>query len=141
MKTMSGKGTLAFGVVSVVLLALPAAAVTSVNNWTNSGSGAWEVASSWSLGVIPDQTQAIWISNPGWKAVAIGTNAVQKFPQSMQVQDLHITSPTNSFNTLLLNFSGFQVPMQATSLSIGSNSAVVAQGSALEISGSPRWQF
>src|ERR1041385_1600431 len=98
MTTFSGKAVFCSRLGGVVLLlALPASAAGSVNSWLNPGSGAWEDSSSWSLGVIPDQTQSIWIMNPGWKAVALGANTSQNFPQSMQIQDLHVTSPTNSF--------------------------------------------
>src|SRR5215471_3613658 len=104
-------------VFSMVAVAYSAPAQTT-NIWTKPTSGAWEEQAYWSLGVLPNQSQSVYISNSGWKAVAIGTNAAQKFPQSMQIQDLQITSPTNSYNTLLLDFTGFEVPLQTTSLSI-----------------------
>ncbi|HEV2391882.1 MAG TPA: hypothetical protein VG146_05900 [Verrucomicrobiae bacterium] len=46
---------------------------------------------------------------------------------------MQIASPTNSSNVLLLNYAGFQVPLQMTSLSIGTNSSVVALSSMLEV--------
>ena len=120
-------------VMAFLLLASSAPAVNPVNSWINPGSGYWEDSSSWLLGLIPDQSQSIMITNAGWKAVVIGTNAAQKFPQSLQVQGLQIASPTNSYNTLLLNFTGFELPLQTTGISIATNSAVVVQGSSLEI--------
>ena len=107
------------------------------NAWIKPTSGYWEEnPTNWSLGALPDQSQSIYITNTGFKAVAIGANTAQNFPQSMQIQDLQITSPTNSFNVLLMNFAGFQVPLQTTSLTVGSNSSVVVQSSMLEVSDS-----
>jgi hypothetical protein len=74
----------------------------------------------------------VYITNSGWKAVAIGANTAQNFPSSMQIQDLQISSPVDTYNVLLMNFSGFQVPLQTTSINIGSNSALVMQSSSLE---------
>jgi hypothetical protein len=39
----------------------------------------------------------------------------------------------DSFNVLLMNFAGFERPLQTTSLNVGSNSSVVVQSSALEV--------
>src|SRR5437763_6127229 len=108
-----------------------APAVADVNSWTKPTSGYWEEQTSWSLGVLPNQSQSIYITNAGWKAVAIGPNTAQNFPQSMQIQDLHIASPVDSHNVLLMNFSEFQVPLQTTWINVGSNSSVVVQSSSL----------
>jgi hypothetical protein len=106
-----------------------------INAWTNATSSYWEYQTNWSLGILPNQSQSVSITNAGWKAVAIGPNTAQNFPQSMQIQDLQIASPTNSFNVLLMNFSGFKVPLMTTSLTVGSNSSVVVQSSSLETGG------
>jgi hypothetical protein len=109
----------------------PVFAETLINAWTNPASGNWEDL-KWSLGTRPGPGQSIMVTNQGWKAVAIGANTAQNFPQSMQIQDLQIASPVNSHNVLLMNFSGFQVPLQTTWLNVGSNSSVVVQSSSLE---------
>src|SRR5437660_1391135 len=106
-----------------------------VNSWTKPSSGAWEEQAYWLLGALPDATQSVMFTNAGWKALAIGANTAQNFPQSMRIQGLQISSPTNSYNTLLMNFTGFEVPLQTTSLTIGPNSAVVVQGSSLDTGG------
>jgi hypothetical protein len=109
-------------------------APAQVNSWTKPTSGSWEEQAYWSLGVLPDSTQSVMFTNSGWKAVAIGPNTAQNFPASMQIQDLRIESPQDSFNELLMNFSGFAVPLQMTSLSVvGTNSAFVMQSSRLEV--------
>ena len=122
----------AFLLFALSLSALPAPAVGPANSWIKPTSGSWEEQSSWSLGQLPDPTQNVAITNAGWKAVAIGANTAQNFPQSMQIQDLQIASPVDSFNVFLMNFSGFQVPLKTTSVNVGSNSSVVVQSSALE---------
>lgn len=106
---------------------------TPVNAWIKPTSGYWEEQTSWSLGVLPDATQAVVFTNAGWKALAIGPNTAQNFPQSMQVQSLQIAAPTDSFNVLLLNYSGFEVPLQTTSLNVTTNGSVVALSSMLEV--------
>src|SRR6266850_7318949 len=84
---------------------------SAVNAWTKGSSGSWEEP-YWSLGTLPGPNQSILFTNAGWKALAIGANTAQNFPQSMQVQSLQIASPEDSYNVLLMNFSGFQVPLQ-----------------------------
>ena len=111
----------------------PSAAV--INSWTNPTSSSWEFQTNWSLGTLPDQSQSVYITNAGFKAVAIGPNTAQNFPASMQIQDLQIATPSNSFNVLLMNFSGFQVPLQTTGVSVGPNSSIIVQSSWLEDTG------
>src|SRR3954462_2707091 len=121
-----------FAAMSLYLIA-HSAAMADVNSWIKPTSGNWEESASWSLGVLPDATQSIDLSNPGWKAVAIGSQTARDFPQSMTVPSWYIASPTNSFNTLLLNFAGFERPLRAPSLQVQPNSAVVVLSSALEV--------
>ena len=102
-----------------------------INSWTKPNSGYWEEP-FWSLGRLPDATQGVVFTNAGWKALAIGAATAQNFPQSMSVQSLQVASPVDSYNTLLMNWSGFERPLQTTALTVGSNSAVVVHGSALE---------
>lgn len=105
----------------------------ATNNWTKPSSGSWEEQAHWSAGLLPDATQSVVFTNPGWKALAIGAGTAQNFPQSMRVQSLSVGAPVDSHNTLLMNWSGFERPLQTTSLMVGSNSAVLVQGSALEV--------
>jgi hypothetical protein len=107
-------------------------AIAGVNSWTKPTSGYWEEQAYWSLGTLPDATQSVVFTNAGWKALAIGANTAQNFPPSMQIQTLQIASPADSRNTLLMNFSGFEMPLQTTSLTVGSNSSVVVQSSSLD---------
>ncbi len=109
-------------------------ASAQVNSWTNPASGYWE-DQRWSLGTLPGPGQSILLTNAGWTALGIGSSTAQNFPQTLTVDSVTISSPTNSFNTLLLNYSGFQVPLTVNSLSVGSNSAVTLFSSALQLNG------
>jgi hypothetical protein len=62
-----------------------------VNSWTKPSSGNWE-ESVWSLGTLPGAGQSIMITNEGWKAVAIGANTAQNYPQSLNVNSGLITA-------------------------------------------------
>jgi len=50
-------------------------AYSQTNAWIKSTSGDWEEP-EWSLGMLPGIGQAVQITNPGWKAVAIGVPTV-----------------------------------------------------------------
>ncbi len=117
-----------------IVMGLFSAQAQVINSWTNATSSYWEFQTNWSLGIRPDQSQSVCITNAGFKAVAIGPNTAQNFPTSMQIQGLQISTPSNSFNELLMNFSGFQVPLQITGLSVyGTNSSIVLQSSMLRL--------
>lgn len=101
------------------------------NFWTNSTSGNWEDA-NWSLGVLPGTNQSVVIGNHGWKAVAIGPDTAQNFPQTMIIDSLSLTSPgTDTVNTVLLNYAGFQTPFVTGPVYVGTNTALVVLQSAL----------
>lgn len=119
----------------LLFLVASAPSQADVNSWTKPISGFWEEQAFWSMGVPPDAAQDVVFTNANWKALAIGTNVLQQFPESMQVRSLRVGAPADSFNTLLLNFTGFERPLQTESLVVETNSAVVIQGSALELGG------
>ena len=119
--------------VAWVMVLCSSSVLGQVNSWISPTSGNWEDQGSWSLGELPNATQSVALTNAGFKALAVGPNTAQNFPQSMQIQGMQIASPTNSLNVLLLNFSGFTVPLQMTSLNIGTNSSLVALSSILEV--------
>jgi hypothetical protein len=103
------------------------------NNWNSSTSGNWE-DSSWSLGARPGAGQTVQVSNHGWKAVAIGPNTSFNFPQTMSIDSLNITSPgTDTVNTVLLNYAGFQTPLVTGPIYVGTNTALVILQSALNV--------
>jgi hypothetical protein len=111
-----------------------------VNSWTNPASGNWQNL-DWSLGVLPGTNQSVLLTNAGWKALAIGAATAQDYAQTLTVTSLTVASPTNSFNTLLLNYAGLQTPLVVGeppltypgSLTVASNSAFVMLASALRV--------
>ncbi len=108
------------------------------NAWTSPSSGNWQDA-HWSLGQLPGTNQDIFLTNASWKAVGIQASTVASFPQTLTVNSLTVTSPTNTFNTLLLNFAGTQKPLLVGgsdlkgALTVGANAAVVVLASALQV--------
>jgi hypothetical protein len=111
----------------------PGPPAQTVNIWTNPISGNWEDL-KWSLGVRPASGQTIIITNQGWKAVAIGSNTVQNFPETLSVSNVVLGGYTDSFNVLLLDYAGFAVPLTTALITVGTNSAVTALGSILNVS-------
>jgi len=103
------------------------------NSWTNSVSGNWQDA-FWSLG-LPATNQDVSLTNAGWKALAINPATVQNFPGILTLDSVTISSPTSSFNTLLMNFAGTSNPLTVRSMTVASNSAVTMLSSALLLNG------
>lgn len=104
-----------------------------VNSWTKPTSGSWEEL-HWSLGVRPAFDHSIMFTNEGWKALAIGATTVANFPSTMQITRLTVLSPTNSYNTLLLNFAGVQTPLRvAENFYLGSSSVLLSLSSGLQV--------
>lgn len=122
------------GLIGVLLFRLSTTAVAQVNSWTNSASGGWE-DSGWSAGILPGTNEAIFFTNAGWKALAIGPNTVKNFPQTMTVDSISISSPPLSYNALLLNYAGTETPLTVKAISVESNSALTMLSSTLELNG------
>jgi hypothetical protein len=73
------------------------------------------------------------ITNQGWKAVAVGPNTVRDFPLTLDVSGVILGGYTDSFNTLLLNYTGFEIPFNSSSINVGSNSGITAVSSVLNV--------
>jgi hypothetical protein len=118
---------------AIIFVALGFSAAGQTNQWTKPTSGNWE-ESYWSLGRLPGMDQQlVSIDNYGWKAVAIGANTTTDYPQSLSLNNLLIDGPTNSLNTLLLNWAYLDVPLNVHSnLTIGTNGSLVSHYSALQ---------
>ncbi len=121
---------------SILVLLMPGlvsiASAQVINSWTNATSGNWQDP-KWSLGIRPGSSQTIMLTNQGWKAVAIGANTTQNFPQSLNVSNVFLGGYTDSFNVLLLNYAGYEVPLTAGSITVGSNSAMTILASAVNV--------
>ena len=109
----------------------------TTNSWTSPTSGNWEDAANWSLGIPPGAGQTILIENHGWKAVAIGPNTAENFPQTMSIDALRIISPgTDTVNTVLLNYAGLQTPLTtAHDLEVSNDTSMVILQSAVQANG------
>jgi hypothetical protein len=102
------------------------------NAWTNSSSGNWQDP-FWSLGVLPGPTQAILLTNAGWKALAIGPTTVESYPQTLNVGTITVSSPPDTLNVLLLNYAGYGAALTANAITINSNSAMTVLASVLAV--------
>jgi hypothetical protein len=109
-------------------------ALAQTNSWTKTTSGDWH-EQFWSLGVLPDASQThIMFTNAGWKALAIDRVTSRDFPDSLNIPRLTVASPTNTVNTLLLNFAGVESPLRvADFLNLGSNAFLLTLSSGIEV--------
>src|SRR5262245_39465808 len=120
-----------------LLLSLVTASAQSsgTNYWTKPTSGSWEEP-FWSLGVLPNSSQPVVIANPGWKAVAINPSTPVDFPDSMTVGSLDVSGPTDTVNTLLLNFTGTTPPLRVLNdCNVEPNGRLVMIESGLRVDG------
>ncbi len=102
------------------------------NYWAKPTSGNWEEM-QWTLGELPLlQQPAIVIVNPGWKALAVGTATTASHATNLAIQNLFISAPEGSFNQLLLNYAGLNVPLNVVSdLVLGPNASMASHFSRL----------
>ncbi len=96
----------------------------NTNAWTKPTDGFWQEP-FWSLGVLPDSSQSIVITNPGTRTVEINATTAQNFPSSLVVNDLLMRGS----NTLVLNQLPANSPFQV--LSNGAFSALNLGGGAV----------
>lgn len=112
------------------------------NTWISPTSGSWEQSSNWSQDALPSSNQVILFTNSGWKALAISSDTTQNFPQTLNVSSVTVSSPTNSSNTLLINYAGLQTPLVVGgtayngSFIVCSNASVLVLSSALQVNDS-----
>jgi len=112
-----------------------------VNSWINPASGNWDQALNWSLGVLPDSSQSVLITNSVWKAVAINSSTPINFPGSMTVSNLTIRGAWDKENSLLLNYFGTAMPLtvlngvtlQDSARILNFNSALIVQGGTIVV--------
>ena len=127
--------------VALLIAFISTSTSAQVNSWTKPTSGSWDDSSAWSLGVLPNGSQSVLITNFGWKAVAINPSTPINFPESMTVDSLTIQGAWDTKNTLLLNYAGTDVPLtvlngltlQDSAQIVNFNSALVVQGGAIVV--------
>ncbi|HEX7860646.1 MAG TPA: hypothetical protein VF773_09990 [Verrucomicrobiae bacterium] len=74
----------------------------TTNSWTKGSGGKWEEVSAWSLGRLPDATQAVSIESVNEKTVVIDAATARQFPTSLSIHNLVLTNS----NTLKLDRVG-----------------------------------
>jgi hypothetical protein len=121
------------GLILTSLFSIVTTGAAQVNSWTNPASGNWHDP-SWSLGVLPNSSQHIMVTNSGWKAVAVTRATALNHPSSLNIRNLTVSSPVDSFNTLMLNFAGRESPLRVTeSFHLHTNSAFLTLDSGLQV--------
>jgi hypothetical protein len=119
--------------VTLVLLSVCGSALAQVNSWTLPSSAPWE-SMSWSLGVLPGSAQSVVITNAGYKAVGISSSTVSGYPDSLTLDSLTVSAPTNGYSTLLLNYFGTGTPLNVLDrCTIGTNGSIVNLYSAFQV--------
>ena len=122
---------------TVLLFLVPAFGQTGfTNRWTKPTSGNWDDASGWSLGVLPNSSHSVLITNSGWKAVAINPSTPVNFPGTMTVDTLTIRGAWDTKNALLLNYAGTTTPLRVLrELNIDADGRLVMLYSGLRVDG------
>jgi hypothetical protein len=102
----------------------------ATNSWTNSVSGKWETGVNWSLRVPPSTSDgADLITNAANKTVTIDSST-SGLPLTMIINNLLLSAPVNSTNTLLLSNAGTNTPLRVL------HSCNIANGGVLRITNS-----
>ena len=103
----------------------------AINNWTNTGSGLWRLASNWSANIPPDSTSLndpAQITNAGTKAVTIDSATTSA---NLSLRGLTLTAPIGTTNSLcLVNVSAGTLSTSKAFL-VGARSALCITNSAV----------
>jgi len=82
------------------------------NSWINSGSGKWEDATKWSLGLAPTNTQSVFVTNAASKTVTLDATTFSTKPASTVIHDLTLSAPVGNTTTLSLSGLTANSPLQ-----------------------------
>ena len=109
---------------------------TVTNSWVNPSDGAWQEGSNWSLGMGPDFTQSVLVTNDGNKSITVDSTTSIAFSNTMTVNDVTISGSSGATNRLLLSNVGADSPLHIRdSLIIGSNGVLLMTNSVLLVDG------
>src|SRR5688572_29769310 len=75
------------------------------NSWDSVLEGNWH-DNRWSAGVLPGTNQTILITSAGIKTVRIGQKTVTDFPETLHVESVTVSAPSDWRSTLLLDSIG-----------------------------------
>lgn len=109
----------------VALSLLPCTALPT-NSWVKSGDGTWEEPASWSLGVLPESSHSVAITNAGFHTVEITSTTALNHPASLTVNDLALAQ-----NSLWINSASAEVPLRVKNNFSSSNATVLNRASSL----------
>ena len=97
---------LLFAIVEIVAATVCVGGET--NYWVGAASGNWEDTNAWSLGILPDSSQSVWITNAGENTVSITSETSRSSPEALNLHDLMVTGS----NTLFLDHLGTNLPVR-----------------------------
>jgi hypothetical protein len=119
-------------VVAAIWMVICPASHAQTNSWTNSASGYWQDATKWSLGLPPDSTQSMLITNAGGKTVLIDSSTSSGYSNTLTVSDVILAGQTGSTNTLFINNIASNPPLHIlNSLIVDPDSSLLMTNSAL----------
>jgi T5SS/PEP-CTERM-associated repeat protein len=111
-------------------------AQAQTNTWTNPSRGFWDDSESWSLGVLPNNSQSVFVTNALSKTVTIDSYTAGTYPGSLTISNLTVSTPDGATNTLFLDNAGVTPPLSVLdTLDIDTNGALVVNGSVVQVSG------
>jgi T5SS/PEP-CTERM-associated repeat protein len=104
-------------------------ALAQVNSWISPNAGKWETPGNWSLGVAPTNSHSALITNAFSKTVTIDATTSGSFSNTMTVNNLTVSAPSGSANTLFFDNSGLATPFRVLSaVSISNNATLLLFG-------------
>src|SRR5262249_9142758 len=101
----------AFGKLLLSLALTGIAGAQTTNSWISVGAGNWHSAGNWSAGSPSNNQARVQITNATSKAVFINA-ATTNLPGTMTINNLLVSAPIGSTNSLLLNGSGLPTPLR-----------------------------
>ena len=124
-------------VISCATVSWHLAAYAQTNSWINSISGKWEDASSWSLGTAPGIGDASdLVTNAGNSTVTNDATTAGSFPAAMVINNLTVSAPSGTTNTLVLSNLGTITPFVVhSSVIIGPGGVLRMTNSLLSLDG------
>ncbi len=111
------------------------AAPSGTNRWISAVSGKWETGANWSQAVAPFVGQpVILITNAGTKTVSQDATTAASFPTTLTINDLTVSAPVGSVNTLAVDHNGLGTPLRVRrALTLNRGGAVEINNSALSL--------
>jgi hypothetical protein len=105
---------------------------SSTNSWTSASGGKWETSGNWSMGTPSLSDPTDYLTTAGTKTITLDATTVASHPGSLNLNNLILSAPAGSMNTLLLSNAGTATPLNVLStVTIGSNAVLVVDNSSV----------